>query len=180
MLYDNSPAYLKPGGPFINVGVMEGAVTSLWATAKNYFWPQFLGGTPRKYMFQQTNPTQERLKYLVQLVEDGKLKVIIDQVYDMQDGLKVRAIGATFPLDAKSPTGIRAYPQPESKRQSSGKGTRRVMSIKNMPLFKSARNQCSGQGQHAVLRCMQVVSNLPFGCNPPSNCMLPKYRTTIG
>jgi NADPH:quinone reductase-like Zn-dependent oxidoreductase len=69
---------------------MEGAVTSLWATAKNYFWPQFLGGTPRKYIFQQTNPTQERLEYLVRLVKDGKLKVIIDQVYDMEDGLKVR------------------------------------------------------------------------------------------
>ena len=109
-LYDNSPAYLKPGGPFINVGVMEGTVTGLWSTMKNYFWPQFLGGTPRKFTFQQTNPTQERLQYLVQLAKDENLKVIIDHVYDMEDGLQVRIIRVSFPLGAKILTGIRAYP----------------------------------------------------------------------
>jgi NADPH:quinone reductase-like Zn-dependent oxidoreductase len=88
-LYNNSPAYLKPDGPFVNVGGMEGIGTTLWSGAKNLLWPQFLGGTPRKYIFQQTNPTQERSKYLVRLVEEGKLKVVIDQVFEMEDALQV-------------------------------------------------------------------------------------------
>jgi NADPH:quinone reductase-like Zn-dependent oxidoreductase len=92
MLYSNSPAYLKPDGPFINIGAMEGIGTTLWSGAKNMICPQFLGGTPRKYIFQQTNPTQDRLRYLVRLVEEKKLKVIIDQVFEMEDALKVSSI----------------------------------------------------------------------------------------
>jgi NADPH:quinone reductase-like Zn-dependent oxidoreductase len=93
-LYDNSPAYLKPDGSFINVGAMEGIRATLWSGAKNMFWPQFLGGTPRKYIFQQTNPTQDRLKYLVQLVEESKLKVVIDQVFEMEDALQVSSVNS--------------------------------------------------------------------------------------
>jgi NADPH:quinone reductase-like Zn-dependent oxidoreductase len=92
MLYDNSPAYLKPDGPFINVGGMEGIGAALWSGAKNTFWPQFLGGTPREYIFQQTNPEQNRLKYLIRLVEEEKLKVIIDQVFNMEDAIQVSSV----------------------------------------------------------------------------------------
>jgi NADPH:quinone reductase-like Zn-dependent oxidoreductase len=91
-LYENSPAYLEPGGQFVNVGAMEGVPKFLWSNAKNNFWPKILGGTPRKYMFQQTNPTVERLQYLVKLVAEGKLRVIIDQVFMMDDALKVRLV----------------------------------------------------------------------------------------
>ena len=92
MLYDSSSAYLKPDGPFINVGAMEGIGTTLWSGVKNMIWPQFLGGTPRRYIFQQTNPTQDRLKYLIRLVEEGKLKVVIDQVFQMEDALQVSSV----------------------------------------------------------------------------------------
>jgi hypothetical protein len=71
---------------------MEGTLNLLYSVAKNVLWPQFVGGTPRKYAFQQTNPTRERMIYLVRLVEEGKLKVVIDQVYQMNDGLQVRAV----------------------------------------------------------------------------------------
>lgn len=97
-VYENCPAYLKPHGPFINVGAMEGIGAALWSAPKNLLWPRFLGGTPRKYIFQQTNPNKERLEYLVKLVEEGKLTVTIDQVFDMEDALQVSYLGS-FPFE---------------------------------------------------------------------------------
>jgi NADPH:quinone reductase-like Zn-dependent oxidoreductase len=91
-VYTDSPAYLKKDGLVVNVGAMEGLGAFIKSSAKNMLLPAFLGGTPRKYIFQQTNPTQERLQYLVDLVKDGKLRVIVDQVFEMEDALQVRTI----------------------------------------------------------------------------------------
>jgi NADPH:quinone reductase-like Zn-dependent oxidoreductase len=89
LLFDESPAYLKPNGKFINVGAMEGLVTGIWSMAKNTLWPRLLGGTPRSYTFQQTNPVQETMQYLIKLVEEEKLIVVIDKVFQMEDALQV-------------------------------------------------------------------------------------------
>ncbi len=34
-LFDNSPAFLKPDGKFVNVGAMEGLATGVWSIVKN-------------------------------------------------------------------------------------------------------------------------------------------------
>jgi NADPH:quinone reductase-like Zn-dependent oxidoreductase len=101
----NSPVYLKVEGVFISVGAMEGGIAgSLWSMFANSVWPRFLGGTPRKYLFQQTTPNQERMKYLIKLVEDGKLRVVVDQIFEMEDALRVSWI---FGRSTRS--GARAY-----------------------------------------------------------------------
>jgi NADPH:quinone reductase-like Zn-dependent oxidoreductase len=91
-VYTDSPSYLKKDGLFVNVGAMEGLGAFIKSSAKNMLVPVFLGGTPRKYVFQQTNPTRERLQYLVGLVKEGKLSVIVDQVFEMEDALQVSTI----------------------------------------------------------------------------------------
>jgi len=88
LLFENSPAFLKPNGHFINVGAMEGMATGIWSMAKNTLWPRLLGGTPRIYTFQQTNPDQKTIQYLIRLVEEEKLIVIIDKVFEMEDALQ--------------------------------------------------------------------------------------------
>ena len=91
-LYVNSPSYLKPDGVFVNVGAMEGFLSSISSLAKNLIWPRFLGGTPRKYIMQQTNPDAHTMQYLIKLVEDGKLVVVVDRVFEMEDALLVRHV----------------------------------------------------------------------------------------
>jgi NADPH:quinone reductase-like Zn-dependent oxidoreductase len=86
-VYVNSPSYLKVDGTFVNVGAMEGLMTGILSAAKNMIWPRFLGGTPRKYIFQQTNPDADTMQYLIKLIEEGKLKVVVDKVFDMEDAL---------------------------------------------------------------------------------------------
>jgi NADPH:quinone reductase-like Zn-dependent oxidoreductase len=88
-LYINCPAYLKQDGVFVNVGAMEGISSGLWSAAKNSLWPQILGGTPRKYILQQTNPDKQTMQYLSKLVEERKLSVVVDQVFEMENALDV-------------------------------------------------------------------------------------------
>ncbi|KAF2671476.1 NAD(P)-binding protein [Microthyrium microscopicum] len=87
-LFQNSPGFLKADGKFVNVGAMEGIVKGLWCAAKNSLWPRLLGGTPRTYIFQQTNPDQKTRQYLAKLIEEDKLIVAVDKVYEMEDALQ--------------------------------------------------------------------------------------------
>ncbi|EPS37214.1 hypothetical protein H072_9124 [Dactylellina haptotyla CBS 200.50] len=87
-LYANSPGYLKPDGAVINIGSMEGP----GALIKNWFfnalWPTWLGGVPRRYIMFSTPPTKDAAVVLIRLVEEGKLKVSVDSVFDMEDVAK--------------------------------------------------------------------------------------------
>lgn len=89
ILYERSPEFLKEEGVFVNVGAMEGMGKWLWATTVNLWWPVFLGGTPRKFVFQQTNIDQEGREELLRLVKEGKLKRVLDSVFEMEDVLGV-------------------------------------------------------------------------------------------
>ena len=67
------------------------------------------------------------MEYLVRLVKNGKLKVIIDQVYDMEDGLKVRHDLSFTPLLRPR---LQAYERILSQRargQGSSKGPKLVI-----------------------------------------------------
>jgi NADPH:quinone reductase-like Zn-dependent oxidoreductase len=89
-LYGQSAGYLKAEGVYINVGAFEGVAWTLWCWAKNLLWPTFLGGTPRKYVMFSTMPSTEKAEKLAQMVDAGKLRVVVDSVFPMDDVLAVR------------------------------------------------------------------------------------------
>lgn len=91
-LYLASPAFLKKKGLFLNVGGM--GVAFIWREflgffvmiANSFIYPSFLPhGVPRKYAFFSGSANQESLKEVVKLVEDSKLTVPIDSVWEMED-----------------------------------------------------------------------------------------------
>jgi NADPH:quinone reductase-like Zn-dependent oxidoreductase len=88
-LYEQSPAYLKPNGVYINVGAFEGVLWTLWCWAKNTLWPSFLGGTPRRYAMFSTVPNGQTAERLAEMVKEGKLRVVVDSVFKMEDVLEV-------------------------------------------------------------------------------------------
>lgn len=94
VLYERCPEFLKEG-MFGCVGAMEGMLTDLVAALKNTWWPRVLGETPRRYFCQRTTPTQEGREELVRLVQEGKLRVVIDSVFDMEDALGVSPSSST-------------------------------------------------------------------------------------
>ena len=86
-LFVNSPAYLKPEGAVINIGVLEGAFMTGIYSIQNMFLPTWLGGVPRRYIMFSTPPTREDAIHVGRLIEEGKLHVPVDSVFDMEDAV---------------------------------------------------------------------------------------------
>ena len=57
---------------------------------KNNFWPRILGGVPRYYVGPTGIATLESMEKLKKLMEDGKLRVVIDSTWNMEDVQQVR------------------------------------------------------------------------------------------
>jgi hypothetical protein len=97
-LYTHCADYLELGKPFVTVGVAfaEYTVSSMiYASSlmlKNAWWPRALGGVPRDYIRVSAFVTLEALERLRELVEHGKLAVVLDSCWNMEDILRVSYI----------------------------------------------------------------------------------------
>ena len=95
-LYSHCADYLSPGKPFVTVGVafeeytVSGMLYAAFLMLKNRLWPSVLGGVPREYANVTVIANLELVEKLRQLVEEGKIKVVVDSCWDMEDALKVR------------------------------------------------------------------------------------------
>lgn len=87
-LFVNSPAYLKTKGAVINIGVFEGICLSARNMLLNTWLPIWLGGVPRRYIMFSTPPTRDDAVYLARLVEEGRLRIPVDSVFDMEDAVR--------------------------------------------------------------------------------------------
>lgn len=84
-LYTHSPAYLKPEGLVINVGVFEGLFTQLYNSVVNMAWPRRFGGIPRRYIMFSTPPMLKPGLELIKLMNEGKIRVPIEDEWRFED-----------------------------------------------------------------------------------------------
>ncbi|CAL1703351.1 unnamed protein product [Somion occarium] len=98
-LFTYSPSYLKPEGQLINVGNFEGPVITVWRSITNRLTPVIFGGVPRDYLMISVAPTEEKAANLARMVEEGTLKVIVDDVVEFED--VVQAYHRLMRRDAK-------------------------------------------------------------------------------
>ncbi|KAJ5158882.1 Polyketide synthase enoylreductase [Penicillium coprophilum] len=87
-LFANSPAYLKPEGAVINIGMLEGPYLTVRNVLLNTFLPTWLGGVPRRYIMFSTPPSCDDSIYIARLVEEGRLRVPVDSVFEMKDAIR--------------------------------------------------------------------------------------------
>ncbi|CAF1002022.1 unnamed protein product [Didymodactylos carnosus] len=92
-LYSNSPAYLTPAGLFCTIGMVEIGST-VWSATKRLLQllsamivPVYLGGVPRRHIFEPLNIVHSRFVAMAQLVEEGAFKAVIDSTYKFTDAL---------------------------------------------------------------------------------------------
>ncbi|RJE25901.1 zinc alcohol dehydrogenase [Aspergillus sclerotialis] len=76
-LYKHSHLYLKPSKSFVQVGA-----TSMTIFADRLIRPGFMGGGKRKYDILLFKNNRDHLAQLGQWVQQGKVKVAIDSVFD--------------------------------------------------------------------------------------------------
>ncbi|KAL3457171.1 NAD(P)-binding protein [Aspergillus heterothallicus] len=84
-LFTHSPAYLKPDGAVINIGMLEGVAVTSWNMLVNTWLPTWLGGVPRRYIRFSSPPKHEDAIYVAHLVEEGRLRIPVDSVFSMED-----------------------------------------------------------------------------------------------
>ncbi|EED85578.1 predicted protein [Postia placenta Mad-698-R] len=90
-LYTSSEAYLAPGGIFVSTGPqpkgfdIAGLSRLAW---KIFLQPRWLGGTKRTWKLIQVDNKHEDLVKVAEQVVDGKIKPLVDSVYNFDDALK--------------------------------------------------------------------------------------------
>nr|XP_036574423.1 uncharacterized protein CTRU02_15606 [Colletotrichum truncatum]KAF6780854.1 hypothetical protein CTRU02_15606 [Colletotrichum truncatum] len=87
-LYTNSPTYLRPDGPFVSVGAFglgDSILTQVAQWFMNTWRPTWLGGIPRPYIFFSNTPKIHEVLSLVEMANQGRLKVILDSEFDVED-----------------------------------------------------------------------------------------------
>lgn len=87
-LYAHSPRYLRPDGPYVNIGGVDmagGVVREMARLVVNMVRPVWLGGVPRRYIFFSNTPDMGELLDLVGMVERGELEVLIDSEFAFED-----------------------------------------------------------------------------------------------
>ncbi|KAJ6454269.1 hypothetical protein C8R47DRAFT_1061185 [Mycena vitilis] len=87
-LFVGCTSYLTPEGLLVNVGNFEGAGITIWRALLNTYLPCILGGVPRRYAFISTTPNGEKAARLARMVEEGQLRVVVDEVFDFEEALK--------------------------------------------------------------------------------------------
>ncbi|KAI0756937.1 NAD(P)-binding protein [Daedaleopsis nitida] len=86
-LYVESPAYLAPNGVFISVGPQGSGFGNYAKFAwKVLLQPSFLGGVKRKWKLISVQPNKQRhMDPFAKLVEEGKVKPLVDSVHAFED-----------------------------------------------------------------------------------------------
>lgn len=87
-LFVNSPAYLKVKGAVINIGVLDGICVSARNALLNSWLPTWLGGVPRRYIMFSTPPARDDAVYLARLIEEGRVRIPVDSVFEIEDAVR--------------------------------------------------------------------------------------------
>jgi hypothetical protein len=94
-LYTYCGDYLDPGKKFVSIGVAfrEYSVSSmLYAVGlmlKNTWLPRALGGGSRDYVRISSFVSLEAMDKLKNVVEKGKIAIVVDSCWDMEEVLEV-------------------------------------------------------------------------------------------
>ncbi|PWY95991.1 NAD(P)-binding protein [Aspergillus sclerotioniger CBS 115572] len=94
-LFVHSPTYLKAEGMVVNIGTLESVMATARNVLSNMYLPKWLGGIPRRYIMFSATPTSENAVYIARLVEESRLRIPVDSVFDMEDAVDAYARIAT-------------------------------------------------------------------------------------
>jgi alkaline phosphatase D len=86
-LYKASTAFVSPGGKFSQVG-MTPSLSGMMQVSSNMLRPGFLGGGKAKYMMVIGQGSKSNLQQIGAWMQEGKVKAVLDGVYEWEDAKK--------------------------------------------------------------------------------------------
>jgi alkaline phosphatase D len=87
-LYKAASAFLTPAGKFVQIGAGM-SIASIKSVGSNMLLPGFLGGGKNSYQLLVAKPSSDALRQLGEWMKEGKVKGVIDEVFDWEDAPKV-------------------------------------------------------------------------------------------
>ncbi len=90
-LYWHMPAFSNPTAPYIQVGAPAVSPGFIFGNLFKTYWPGWLGGGKRPWEFNDLVNKHEDFAELGRMIQEKKVRVIIDEVFDTQDKGPVRA-----------------------------------------------------------------------------------------
>lgn len=86
-LYKASSAFIEPGGKFVQIGLSP-SLGGIGQVASNVLRPGFLGGGKAKYQMLMAQPARSDLQQLAEWIKEGKVKGVLDSVFEWDDAPK--------------------------------------------------------------------------------------------
>jgi alkaline phosphatase D len=86
-LYKAASAFLTPTGKFIQIGSAM-SVGSIKTVGSNMLLPSFLGGGKNSYQMLMAKPSADALRQLGEWMKEGKVKGVVDTLFDWEDAPK--------------------------------------------------------------------------------------------
>lgn len=83
-LYKQSASYLLPNGKFVQVGASP-SLSGFAQITSNMLVPSFLGGGKRSYQMLMAKPSTDDLKQLGGWMKEGKVRAVLDQIFEWED-----------------------------------------------------------------------------------------------
>lgn len=81
-LYKASDDFLRDKPPFVQVAVAGDSLRGVWSMVPRWPLPQFIGGGKHPWRLLQVKNNVDELTEIGQWVREGKLKVVLDSVFD--------------------------------------------------------------------------------------------------
>ncbi|PVI06486.1 NAD(P)-binding protein [Periconia macrospinosa] len=95
-VYTHSPAFLKDDCVYVNIGdYTNGLFRTVFHWFVNLYWPQWLGGTPRRFIMFGPWETPKVIDPLTKLMADGKIKPVIERTVAFDQVLEGYDVVAT-------------------------------------------------------------------------------------
>ncbi|KAI1804255.1 reticulon-4-interacting protein 1, mitochondrial precursor [Daldinia bambusicola] len=86
-LHKAADHFLLPEGKFVQIGG-EFSFSNITNIMSRQFLPSFLGGGKRKWEYLVTNNTHDDLEQIAKWMKEGKVKAVIDEVFEHEDAPK--------------------------------------------------------------------------------------------
>ena len=89
-LYWEAHTFSRDGTVFVQVGASQ-ILAGVYDLFSRLLWPAFLGGGKRKFQLFLTKTEAEDLSKIAAWMQEGKLKAVVDEIFDMEGKGPVRA-----------------------------------------------------------------------------------------
>jgi NADPH:quinone reductase-like Zn-dependent oxidoreductase len=83
-LYWKSPLFTNPGAKYVQIG-SQVSLGFIYDLAFRFIVPTWLGGGQRPFSFGLTKTDFKDFEALVELVREGEVKPVVDEVFEFED-----------------------------------------------------------------------------------------------